>query len=360
MSGRILFEAHTHTQEGSACSHLPGAQLVALLAEAGYGGCVTTDHYLPGERRDASQREAFLAGYRAAKEAGDAIGFVVLPGIEIRFVDHAEDFLVYGMEEEEILSLPDNACEAGLGAFYELAEAKGWRIYQAHPFRPGHLPGHTAFLHGMETFNGNPRHDSQNRMAVKFSTLHTLHTIGGSDVHEPGDVGIVGLLVPRAALTPKGLAAWLAATPHPILQHQDTPVDGIRYVIGAVPGWEMLAALYRDAGWTQYTAAKQETLLGIERSSRFVTAWDDTTPVGLARIIGDGVTVALVQDLLVLGTYQRRGIGRELLRRALMPYKDAWQTIIVCDDTTQTRLFCAKCGFENIDQYRCAGYIRLR
>lgn len=360
MSERVLLEAHAHTSEVSECGCLSAAQLIEGLRQHGYGAVVITDHYLPGQRNDRQAREAFLAGYRAARLAGESLDVVVLAGIEIRFKDRLEDYLVYGLEEEDILDLPDNACEAGLSTFYELAKERGWRIYQAHPYRPKQLPATPAFLHGMETFNGNPRQHSQNRLAAKFATLHNLHTIAGSDVHQAGDIGVVGLHVPREALTPKGFAAWLEATPHPRVQYQDAPVDGIRYLVDAIPSRDMLHALYLDARWTRYTDNMNESMRGIKQSARVVTAWDDTALVGMCRAITDGYTIVYMQDILVLGTYRRRGIGRELLKRLLLPYKDIRQTVLLCDDTPQTRAFYRACGFENVKEYDCASYIRLR
>lgn len=360
MTDRVLLEAHAHTKEVSECGWLSAQALVESLAAHGYGAVVITDHYLPGERHDAASRDAFLAGYRAARAAGEALGVTVLPGLEIRFKDHVEDYLVYGLEEADILALPDNACEMGLSSFHEYCEPKGFRIYQAHPFRAKHLPAHPKFIDGMEIFNGNPRQNSQNRLATNFASLHNIRTIVGSDVHRQGDVGIAGLLVPREAVTPKGFAQWLTATPHPRVYYQEAPVDGIRYLIEAIPGDGMLKALYGDAGWTSYVANMEESLKGIRNSARVVTAWDDTTLVGMARAITDGHTILYVQDVLVMGTYRRRGIGRELMRRLLMPYRHVRQTVLITDDTPLNHAFYRACGYEDIAHYKCSGFIRLK
>lgn len=357
---RVLLEPHAHTSESSPCGQLPGAELVRQLKEAGYGAVVIVDHMTPGRFLGRQGREAFLAGYRAAKEAGDALGVAVLPGMEIQLKDKPEEYLVYGMEEEEILALPDSVCGESLSDLHDRAKAAGWRIYQAHPYRAKMQPAHTAFIDGVEIFNGNPRHNSQNRLAAKFASMHLLHTISGSDVHRQGDVGLVGLQTPRSALTPKAFAQWLADTPRPRVQYQEAPVDGIRYTVGAIPRDSMLQALYQDAGWTSYCEAMGESMKGILGSARVVCAWDDTTLVGMARVISDGYTIAYVQDILVLGICQRRGIGRELLRRVLLPYRDVRQTVLITDDTAQTSAFYQACGFENISAYKCAGFIRIR
>ena len=360
MSERVLLEVHAHTSESSPCAELTAAELVAALHAAGYGAAVITDHYLPGCCASRPAREAFLAGYRAARRAGEALGMIILPGLEIRFKGHSEEYLVYGLEEEDILSLPDDACENGLYDFHCLAREKGWMLYQAHPFRPGQLPANPAFIDGMETFNGNPRHNSQNRLPAAFATRHNLRALAGTDVHRRGDAGVAGLLAPRDALTPRGLAQWLRATPHPRVQWQEAPVDGIRYLHGAIPGKAMLEALYRDAGWMAYASDIPGALRGLRGSLRVVTAWDDTALVGMARAIGDGETIVFVQDILVLGAYRRRGIGRALMRRLLDPFPAVRQIVLICEDTADTRGFYRACGFESLASLGCAGYVQFR
>lgn len=359
MNERVLTEIHAHTKEVSPCGQLSARELIEDLHAKGYGAVVITDHYLPGERLDREQRDAFLSGYRAAKEAAEPYGMIVLPGMEIRFKDRREDFLVYGMEEVDIHTLPDNVCDMGPYEFHQLAQESGWMVYQAHPFRAKTLPANPRDIDGMETFNGNPRHNSQNRLATAFATRHSLRTIAGSDVHRKGDAGIVGMMIPRDALEARALARWLRKTPHPRVQYQESPYDGIRYVAGAIPHWQMIETLYRDAGWSRYLDDMRRTMHGIEHSTRVVTAWDDTSLIGMARAISDGHTILYVQDILVLGAYQRRGIGSGLMRRLLAPYPDMQQVVLITDDSPMTRGFYAATGFEKIDSLGCVGHIRI-
>ena len=46
-------------------------------------------------------------------------------------------------------------------------------------------------------------------------------------------------------------------------------------------------------------------------------AWDGERLVGSVRVLTDGYFFACVSEILVDPAYQRRGIGRELMRRAL-------------------------------------------
>ncbi len=53
----------------------------------------------------------------------------------------------------------------------------------------------------------------------------------------------------------------------------------------------------------------------IERADIVVTAWDGAKLVGIARSISDFVYCTYLSDLAVDAAYQRRGVGRELVRR---------------------------------------------
>ena len=48
-----------------------------------------------------------------------------------------------------------------------------------------------------------------------------------------------------------------------------------------------------------------------------IGAWDGARLVGAVRVLTDGYLFSTVPEILVEPQYQRRGIGRELMRRAL-------------------------------------------
>ncbi len=215
MSDLVKLETHLHTCEVSACGKVPAREMIRLCRDAGYGAVVVTDHFLPGKFQSAAARDAFLTGYRLAAEAGAALNLTVLPGMEIRFSSGDEDFLVYGLTEDAILRLPDSVCEDGIAAFHALCRKNGWLFYQAHPFRPKLRVMPACDLDGIETRNCNPRHDSHNDLAQAYAERYGLLTLCGSDAHQLGDTGAGGVYVPRDALTPDGLAAYLRQTPRP-------------------------------------------------------------------------------------------------------------------------------------------------
>ena len=77
---------------------------------------------------------------------------------------------------------------------------------------------------------------------------------------------------------------------------------------------EEILPLYTSVDWTAYTDAPDALRRGFEKSLLTLAAYEEKTLVGIARTVGDGETIVLMQDLLVFPRYQRRGIGTALMR----------------------------------------------
>lgn len=196
----LKFDTHVHTAEVSRCAHAPARVVVRLYKKAGYDGIIITDHMDP-ELFHADHAPwptlmpRYLQGYKEAKEEGDAIGLRVLLGMELRFTCGNEDYLVYGLDEKKLLML-GNVTGMTPETFRPLADTLGLLVIQAHPFRPNQRAADPAFLDGVETMNGNPRHLSANEKALGYALEHHLLQTSGSDTHEIGDVGSGGVWLP--------------------------------------------------------------------------------------------------------------------------------------------------------------------
>jgi ribosomal protein S18 acetylase RimI-like enzyme len=120
-------------------------------------------------------------------------------------------------------------------------------------------------------------------------------------------------------------------TSSPIRFHEtrDLPVDEV-------------VSLYRANGWS--SAEKPELAEALRGSHFLVSAWDGDRLVGLANALSDGCLVVYYPHLLVRPEYQRRGIGRELMRLLMARYEGFHQHILVADGNAID--FYRKCGFE--------------
>ena len=78
-----------------------------------------------------------------------------------------------------------------------------------------------------------------------------------------------------------------------------------------------LLALYGSVGWSSYTRDPAGLHRAVAGSLWRMGAWDGPELVGLVRAVGDDVSIAYVQDVLVRPDRQRRGIGARLLAAAL-------------------------------------------
>ena len=93
-----------------------------------------------------------------------------------------------------------------------------------------------------------------------------------------------------------------------------------------------LIRLYDAVGWSSYTRRPEDFGPMVENAWLVLSAWDAGELVGLARVVGDGATVACIQDLVVDPTHQRRGIGRALLTEVLAETPHIRQVYITTDD----------------------------
>lgn len=115
--------------------------------------------------------------------------------------------------------------------------------------------------------------------------------------------------------------------------------------------------LYQAVGWTNYTNQPQMLEQAMSHSLATYLARDGEEIVGLVRLVGDGFSSVFVQDLIVLPSYQRQGIGSNLMKEALADYKDAYQIQLVTERTEKTLGFYRSLGFETLSSYDCTGMI---
>ena len=115
--------------------------------------------------------------------------------------------------------------------------------------------------------------------------------------------------------------------------------------------------LYQAVGWTNYTNQPQMLEQALSHSLAIYLALDGDAVVGLVRLVGDGFSSIFVQDLIVLPSYQRQGIGSALMRKALEDYKDAYQVQLVTEQTEKTLGFYRSLGFETLSTYDCTGMV---
>jgi len=196
-------DPHIHTAEVSLCGQLSAVDVVQRYHALDYDGIVITDHlhedYISSlDCKDdwAACVKHFLQGYEKSKEEGERLGIKIILGVEIRFLVDDRDYLLYGIDENFLYSTP---------YLYRLDHREFYArfrdeilIVQAHPYRNSNEIL-TDYIHGVEVFNGNPRHDNQNDKALELCKKHpSMYPFYGSDTHRSGDEGRAGMLFNEA------------------------------------------------------------------------------------------------------------------------------------------------------------------
>jgi GNAT superfamily N-acetyltransferase len=92
-------------------------------------------------------------------------------------------------------------------------------------------------------------------------------------------------------------------------------------------------------------AKKPDRLLkALSNSDTVVTAWDEGLLIGLGNAITDGHLVVYYPHLVVLPTYQRRGVGSQIVKILFKKYASMHQHSIIADGNAVG--FYEKCGFK--------------
>lgn len=118
--------------------------------------------------------------------------------------------------------------------------------------------------------------------------------------------------------------------------------------------------LYDNAGWTAYTSDSETLQQAINNSLYFLTAWSKQQLVGLLRAVGDGLTIIYIQDIIVLESFRRQGIGKELIKRTLAKYENVRQILLLTDEQPNTISFYNSVGLQQTKDLKLTSFIRLK
>lgn len=105
--------------------------------------------------------------------------------------------------------------------------------------------------------------------------------------------------------------------------------------------------LFDDVGWGSYD--RKVSKLALENSLYTVSIYDDDKIVGFGRLIGDGVCYFYIHDVMVLPSYQKKGIGTMIidkLKNKVSEYKKINPYLrLYLGASLGKEEFYKKCGF---------------
>ena len=185
-------ELHCHTSEVSCCANEPARDTVEKYLEYGYSTIVVTNHLAESNFRNMGygnssweeKAKFYIDGYEKMKDAA-AGRLNILFGAEIRFDELENDYLLFGMSPEFLLSHP-GMCQMKVGEFYEkINHPNRFIIIQAHPMRFHIQHVYPWQIDGYEVYNGHPHNESYNKAARAYAEYFPAKIFtSGSDRHD--------------------------------------------------------------------------------------------------------------------------------------------------------------------------------
>ena len=208
-------DLHCHTAEASGCASEGGAATVEKYINCGYTSVAITNHFSTNHFRNfGGSYEAFVDRFfRAvdvAREAADG-RINVLAGLEMKTGDSFNDYLVYGVDKEIMLSIP-NIFETYITDYYPFFSERGCLVIQAHPMRFGITLGDPEWVDGFEVINTHPGWESHNNIAAIWAKEvggPGKILTAGTDHHDGHHIPTSGILTKEPIVTDRQLVEVL-------------------------------------------------------------------------------------------------------------------------------------------------------
>ncbi|MFW5793943.1 MAG: GNAT family N-acetyltransferase [Bacillota bacterium] len=120
-----------------------------------------------------------------------------------------------------------------------------------------------------------------------------------------------------------------------------------------------LIKLYASVNWKSYLDKPKNLAKLIKNSLYSISAWDKNELIGFIRIVGDGLSIIYVQDLLVEPKYQRKGIGKTLLTKVFDKFSHVRQTVLITDSKDKSNSFYQALGMKSADDMGISTYLKF-
>ncbi|MFJ7982696.1 GNAT family N-acetyltransferase [Lysinibacillus xylanilyticus] len=120
-----------------------------------------------------------------------------------------------------------------------------------------------------------------------------------------------------------------------------------------------LKVLYEYVEWYAYTKDLDQLQQALLNSIYVLSTWENDQLIGLTRVVGDGLTILYIQDILVLNSHQNRGIATDMMNHILEKYKDVRQKVLLTEEAPDVRHFYEKNGFQSCDKGTLVAFAKM-
>lgn len=223
-------EMHLHTKNNSSCGKETPEDIIERYKCESYDGIVCTNHfskyiyykYFQQFKTSKEKIDMYLKAFYELKDLGQKAGIDVFFGMELALNDddyhnilsfNCAEILVYGITDEDFVKYNISLAEKDYEKLFDMANEHNWLLVQAHPFRSRTKQVDARFLHGIESYNGHPYHNSRNSLAEERAAKYGLIKTAGSDFHVLGYEG-TGMYFERRVENEKDLV-WLLKNTRP-------------------------------------------------------------------------------------------------------------------------------------------------
>ena len=195
---KYKIELHSHSSGISLCSDISALDMIRYYRESGYQGLVITNHFYPwmpkNNKKYKKYQEDYIDEYYTLRDFGERSGIMVYLGMEIRFEENDNDYLLYGIDEDFVRAVP-RECQCLEDFIPFVREYPDVLLIQAHPFRNGMVIKDSSLLDGIEVYNLHPNHNSRVGLAAKYAEMEEFEVCTcGTDFHHLGQHGLTALL----------------------------------------------------------------------------------------------------------------------------------------------------------------------
>ncbi len=221
-------EMHTHSSEVSNCATAGCDSIPARYIAAGYTTLVLTNHlsrftYKAPELSELDWEgkiDYYMAGFN--KFVAAAKGLNVLLGVELRSNLDDNDYLIYGVDEAFLRSMPE-IMDTKVKDVADAVREYGGLFFQAHPFRHSMRIVNPEFLDGIEVYNGHVGHNSRNDIANLWAKKYNLIKISGSDYHHDRSVIGAGIITDEPVTSSPQLIEILKSNNYKLIRSGAVP-----------------------------------------------------------------------------------------------------------------------------------------